>query len=72
MIVDNFDPTIIETWPIRTFGFPKYIDPNVKDDMAVDALGEVPILPIKVEVKTDLKVYELKVWLFPNGIQFVT
>ena len=43
--------------------FPTYVPPNVKDDMAPDALGSVPFQPTEVVVKRKVPYFGLKVWL---------
>ncbi|XP_071157794.1 cilia- and flagella-associated protein 221-like isoform X2 [Mytilus edulis] len=46
---------------IHKFTFPTYVPPNVKDDMAPDALGKVPFKPTEVVVKTKVPYFGLKV-----------
>ncbi|XP_057293234.1 cilia- and flagella-associated protein 221-like isoform X2 [Hydractinia symbiolongicarpus] len=46
---------------ISPFAFPVYKDPNEKDDMAVDALGVVPVASTSVVVKSQIETYSLKV-----------
>lgn len=46
---------------IRLHQFPTYIPPNVKDDMAPDALGSVPFKPTEVVVKRKVPYFNLKV-----------
>lgn len=41
--------------------FPTYVPPNVKDDMAPDALGSVPFQPTEVVVKRKVPYFNLKV-----------
>ena len=46
---------------VHKFTFPNYVPPNVKDDMAPDALGKVPFKATEVVVKTKVPYYGLKV-----------
>ncbi|GFO40892.1 cilia- and flagella-associated protein 221-like [Plakobranchus ocellatus] len=46
---------------IQKFKFPTYVPPNVKDDMAPDALGNVPFKPTEIVVKRDVPFFNLKV-----------
>lgn len=46
---------------IQRMGFPTYVPPHIKDDMAADALGEVPFVPTQVEVKEKVPYFNLKV-----------
>lgn len=46
---------------VRPIKFPTYVPPNVKDDMAPDALGNVPHLPTDVIVKRATPYFNLKV-----------
>lgn len=46
---------------IKKFTFPIYVPPNVKDDMAPDALGKVPYKPSEVVVKRKVPFFGLKV-----------
>jgi len=46
---------------VKRFKFPTYVPPNVKDDMAPDALGSVPYMPTDVLVKRDEPYFGLKV-----------
>lgn len=41
--------------------FPTYVPPNVKDDMAADALGQVELVPTTVVVKEKVPYFNLKV-----------
>lgn len=46
---------------IQKYKFPTYVPPNVKDDMAPDALGNVPFKPTDIVVKRDVPFFNLKV-----------
>ncbi|XP_052248642.1 cilia- and flagella-associated protein 221-like isoform X2 [Dreissena polymorpha] len=46
---------------IKRLQFPTYVPPNVKDDMAPDALGSVPFKPTEVVVKRKVPYFALKV-----------
>lgn len=46
---------------IHKYTFPTYVPPNVKDDMAPDALGKVPFKATEVVVKTKVPYFGLKV-----------
>jgi hypothetical protein len=46
---------------IKQHQFPTYVPPNVKDDMAPDALGSVPFKPTEVVVKRKVPYFGLKV-----------
>ncbi|XP_061186055.1 cilia- and flagella-associated protein 221-like [Saccostrea echinata] len=46
---------------IKKYTFPTYVPPNVKDDMAPDALGKVPYKPSEVVVKRKVPYFNLKV-----------
>ncbi|XP_076466697.1 LOW QUALITY PROTEIN: cilia- and flagella-associated protein 221-like [Babylonia areolata] len=46
---------------IQRSRFPTYVPPNVKDDMAADALGEVELVPTHVVVKEKVPFFNLKV-----------
>ncbi|KAL8567912.1 hypothetical protein ACOMHN_059034 [Nucella lapillus] len=46
---------------IQRTRFPTYVPPNVKDDMAADALGDVPVVPTNVIVKEKVPYFNLKV-----------
>ncbi|XP_067649334.1 cilia- and flagella-associated protein 221-like isoform X1 [Haliotis asinina] len=46
---------------VKKYSFPTYIPPNVKDDMAPDALGVVPFKPTAVIVKRKVPYFSLKV-----------
>lgn len=46
---------------IQRMRFPTYVPPNVKDDMAADALGEVPFSATQVVVKEKVSFFNLKV-----------
>lgn len=46
---------------IKQHQFPTYVPPNVKDDMAPDALGSVPFKPTEVVVKRKVPYFSLKV-----------
>ncbi|XP_053374338.1 cilia- and flagella-associated protein 221-like [Mercenaria mercenaria] len=48
---------------IKQHQFPTYVPPNVKDDMAPDALGSVPFKPTEVVVKRKVPYFNLKVCL---------
>lgn len=52
---------ILDTTHVNSVTFPMYADPEVKDDMAVDALGNVPFKPTEVFVKENVPFFELKV-----------
>ncbi|CAG5131681.1 unnamed protein product [Candidula unifasciata] len=41
--------------------FPVYVSPSIKDDMAPDALGTVPVIPTEVVIKRDVPFLNLKV-----------
>ena len=49
---------------IKRATFPSYVPPNVKDDMAPDALGSVPFKPTEVVVKRKVPYFNLKVGCF--------
>lgn len=46
---------------VKQHQFPTYVPPNVKDDMAPDALGSVPFQPTEVIVKRNVPYFALKV-----------
>ncbi|RUS76179.1 hypothetical protein EGW08_016057, partial [Elysia chlorotica] len=46
---------------IQKFKFPTYVPPNMKDDMAPDALGNVPFKHTEVVVRRDVPFFSLKV-----------
>lgn len=46
---------------VKLHTFPTYVPPNVKDDMAPDALGSVPFKPMEVVVKRKVPYFGLKV-----------
>ncbi|ESO95222.1 hypothetical protein LOTGIDRAFT_144748 [Lottia gigantea] len=46
---------------IQHYTFPTYIPPDVKDDMAPDAIGVVPFMPTEVVVKKKVQYFSLKV-----------
>ncbi|XP_046335996.1 cilia- and flagella-associated protein 221-like isoform X2 [Haliotis rufescens] len=46
---------------VKKYSFPTYIPPNIKDDMAPDALGVVPFKPTEVFVKRKVPYFNLKV-----------
>ncbi|KAK2149919.1 hypothetical protein LSH36_431g01010 [Paralvinella palmiformis] len=46
---------------VTSFNFPTYVAPDVKDDMAVDALGSVPYKPTQVLVNKKVPYHSLKV-----------
>ncbi|KAK3108459.1 hypothetical protein FSP39_008303 [Pinctada imbricata] len=51
----------IVTEKVKKYTFPTYAPPNVKDDMAPDALGKVPYKPTDVVVKRKVPYFNLKV-----------
>ncbi|XP_064613685.1 cilia- and flagella-associated protein 221-like isoform X2 [Liolophura sinensis] len=57
-VVENFN---ISRQDIRAPAFPTYADPQVKDDMAPDALGNVIVPPTAVIVKQKVPYFNLKV-----------
>lgn len=46
---------------VKLHTFPTYVPPNIKDDMAPDALGSVPFKPMEVVVKRKVPYFGLKV-----------
>ena len=60
LIVEGFDTTF-NACHLKPFSFPAYVDPINKDDMAVDAIGVLPVPPTNVHLKTEVKTYKLKV-----------
>ncbi|XP_041366512.1 cilia- and flagella-associated protein 221-like [Gigantopelta aegis] len=51
----------LQTKKIKRFKFATYIPPNIKDDMAPDALGFVPFIQTEVVVKRKVPYFNLKV-----------
>ncbi|KAK0058292.1 cilia- and flagella-associated protein 221-like isoform X1 [Biomphalaria pfeifferi] len=49
---------------IKKFTFPTYLSPHVKDDMAPDALGIVPVPATEIVIKRDVPFFNLKVPLY--------
>lgn len=58
LIPDNLE---LRADRIKQHQFPTYVPPNVKDDMAPDALGSVPFKPTEVVVKRRVPYFGLKV-----------
>ena len=59
--LEKLDFTYFEPPRVKIVAFPTYQAPNVKDDMAVDALGPVPFQPTDVDVKRKIPFHDLKV-----------
>lgn len=59
--LETLDDHILTGERIASVTFPTYSPPNVKDDMAVDALGPVPYQPTQVIVKYKVPYMSLKV-----------
>ncbi|CAL1538786.1 unnamed protein product [Lymnaea stagnalis] len=49
---------------IQKYKFPTYVAPNIKDDMAPDALGNIPVDATEVIVKKEVPFFNLKVPYF--------
>ncbi|XP_074658961.1 cilia- and flagella-associated protein 221-like [Tubulanus polymorphus] len=57
---DEID-TVLSAEKVKSVTFPTYVPPNVKDDMAPDALDKIPVDPTIVDVKKKVPYFNLKV-----------
>ncbi|KAK2178566.1 hypothetical protein NP493_535g01047 [Ridgeia piscesae] len=60
-VTDPFNSMSLHVTKIKGITFPTYVSPDVKDDMAVDALGVVPYMPTEVVIKKKVPYFNLKV-----------
>ncbi|BFZ01996.1 hypothetical protein BsWGS_05035 [Bradybaena similaris] len=48
---------------VQKYRFPIYVNPSVKDDMAPDALGTVPVTPTQIVITRDVPFLNLKLFI---------